>query len=159
MRRGRQWTVCARGADLAPSHGRSTSPLAAVRRILLLLLCAVATIATAQGKTVTLSKYNLALKLMSFDAARSTAQFSGTIEVTGTLVVEFDMDAPGRANGEVNFARFFPDAESLHRLPAVVAGYYAAPIRYVSLEPAPTALEAGFGRTEAARLSHGSEAP
>jgi len=48
MRRGRWKTACACGADLAPSHGRSTSPLAAVRRILLLLLCTVATIATAQ---------------------------------------------------------------------------------------------------------------
>jgi hypothetical protein len=72
------------------------------------------------------------------------------------LFIEFDMATPERADG-VNFAKFVPDAPSASRLPAVVAGFYLGPVRYVLLEPAQAALEAAFGKGEATRLSHGRE--
>jgi len=125
-------------------------------RCLALFLAVLATTALAQDQSVTFSKFSTKLKLTSFDQRTSTAQFIGSINVTGTLFVEFDMGASGHADG-VNFAKFVPDAQSVPRLPAVVAGFHPGPVRYVSLEPAQAALEAAFGKDEATRLARGRE--
>jgi hypothetical protein len=127
-----------------------------MKRFALLLAVLVTTTALAQDQSVTFSKFSTELKLTSFDQQTSTAQFSGNLTVTGTLFIEFDMATPERADG-VNFAKFVPDAPSASRLPAVVAGFYPGPVRYVSLEPAQDALEAAFGKNEAIRLADGRE--
>jgi hypothetical protein len=128
----------------------------AMRRLALFIAVLVTTTALAQDQSVAFSNFSTALKLISFDQKTSTAHFSGNITVTGTLFIEFDMAAPERADG-VNFAKFVPDAPSASRLPAVLAGFYPGAVRYVSLEPAQAALEAGFGKEEAMRLAHGRE--
>jgi hypothetical protein len=66
------------------------------------------------------------------------------------------MASETRADG-VNFAKFVPDAKSRSLFHAVTAGPYAAPVRYISFEPAEQVLEKALGKSEAKRLSHGSQ--
>ena len=78
------------------------------------------------------------------------------ITATGMLFIEFDVGEGNRMEG-VNFAKFVPDAKSQRLFPAVTSGKYAAPVRYISFEPAEQVLAAVVGADEAARLSHGTD--
>ncbi|MGH8750825.1 MAG: hypothetical protein ACREUV_03845 [Burkholderiales bacterium] len=126
-------------------------------RLSAFLLSVVAMACFAEDHSITFSKYSPKLKLVSLDREKSVARFRGVVALTGTLFIGFDMAEPNLANGEVNFAKFVPDATSIVRLPAVVAGFYPSQVKYVLLEPSDSALEAVFGKKEAARLSHGTE--
>jgi hypothetical protein len=146
---------------VAPARGRSASPLAAMKTLFVLLIAAIASVvaadAPAPNHAVRLSKYSPALRLVSYDKKTDTFTFLGTIKLVGTLFVEFDMDAPDRANGEINFQKFVPDPISAEQLPVVIGGYYPGPVRYVALEAPVEQIEALFGKAEFARLSHGTE--
>ena len=79
---------------------------------------------------------------------------SAMVTATGTFYFEMDMGSEAKAV-DVNFAFFVPDAASLSKFPAVTSGQYAAPVRYISFEPASKALEAVVGKETAHRLSRG----
>jgi hypothetical protein len=117
----------------------------------------VAADAPAPDHAVKFSKYSPALRLVSYDKQTDTFTFRGTIRLVGTLFVEFDMDAPDRANGEINFQRLVPDPASAEQLPAVIGGFYPGPIRYVELEAPVEQIQALFGKAEFVRLSHGTQ--
>ena len=85
----------------------------------------------------------------------STARFAGTVTVTGTIYFEFDQGDSGHMDG-VNFAKFVPDTKSISRLPAIIEGYFPAPVKYVLLEPPEAALQGAYGRNQARRMAHGS---
>ena len=110
----------------------------------------------APGHAVEFSKYSPALTLVSYDKETDTFRFQGTIRLVGTLFVEFDMDAPDKANGEINFIRFVPDAVSAGQLPEVIDGFYPGPVRYVDLDVPMEQIETLFGRERFTRLSHGT---
>ena len=153
--------MCALGARLALLGGRSSAPLAAMKTLFVLLIASVASVVAADepapDHAVTFSKYSPALRLVSYDKQTETFTFLGTITLVGTLFVEFDMDTPDRANGEINFQKFVPDPISAEQLPAVIGGFYPGPIRYIELEEPVEQIEALFGKAEFARLSHGTE--
>lgn len=125
-----------------------------------LLLCLVATLAAAngdQGAAVTFSKYTSELRFASYSHETHTHRFVGTIALTGTLFLVFDMDGPGRANGEINFQKFVPDPSFVSQLPAVVGGFYPGPVEYIWLNAPLEKLMALFGGKEAfIRVSHGA---
>lgn len=109
------------------------------------------------GGNVTFSKHSPALQLASYDEQTHTHEFRGTIKLTGTLFLLFDMEAPDRANGEINFKKFVPDPKSVAQLPAVVQGFYPAAVKYVNLDAPLDQVVDLFGGKEAfARLSHGT---
>jgi len=128
-----------------------------MRRLATLLALVFLLPALAQDSAFKFSKTPGGLTLKDYDSKTATHLFEGKVVVTGTLIFEFDMASPTHANGEVNFAKFIPDASSLPKLPAVVSGAFATPIRYVSLEPADLALRDAFGVEEAKRVSHGAQ--
>jgi hypothetical protein len=128
-----------------------------MKRLATLLALGLAVPALAQDHGVTFSNLSKGLRLASYDAKTATHQFQGKVVVTGTVVFEFDMSSPSQASGDVNFAKFIPDASSIRKLPVVVSGTFAGPIRYVSLEPADLALKSALGTEEAARASHGTK--
>ena len=131
--------------------------LAAMRLLATLLTLAVVLPALAQDQAIRFSKTSGGLTLKSYDAETSTHLFEGKVVVTGTIVFQLDMASPTQASGDVNFAKFIPDASSVRKLPAVVSGAFAGPIRYVSLEPADVALRDALGADEAKRVSHGTQ--
>ncbi len=108
-----------------------------MNKIAFLLIMLVAFSALAQGDkaggNVTFSKHSSALQLASYDEQTHTHKFRGKIRLTGTLFLIFDMEAPDRANGEINFNKFVPDPESAALLPAVVQGFYPGTVQYVNL--------------------------
>ena len=109
------------------------------------------------GGNVTFSKYNPSLQLAYYDKQTHTHSFRGTIRLTGTLFLVFDMEAPDRANGEINFEKFVLDPESVDKLPAVVQGFYPGAVKYVNLDAPLDQVVDLFGGKEAfARLSHGT---
>jgi hypothetical protein len=125
--------------------------------ILIGLFPYIANAAEAEGGAVTFSKYDPRIHLVSYDEQTHTHNFSGTIKLTGTLFLEFDMAASHRANGEINFQKFVPDPESGSKLPAVIEGFYPGPVRYLSLDAPLDQLVALFGgRQQYTRLSHGT---
>lgn len=136
--------------------------LAAMKRLAIVffgfVLVVVAQLAQASSQsTVVFSKHTPALKLVSFDRETDTYRFDGTIALTGTIYVEFDMATAYRANGYVTFEKFVPDKSELPKLPAVVSGPYAAHVQFVSLDATDDQLAAVFGVKEAfARISHGA---
>ncbi len=81
---------------------------------------------------------------------------SPVIEATGMLYFEFDMASEAQADG-VNFAKFVADSKSRPLFPAVVTGPYAAPVGYISFDPADLALEQVLGKSEANRVAHGDQ--
>jgi len=106
---------------------------------------------------VTFSKHSPALQLASYDERTHTHKFRGTIRLTGTLFVVFDMNAPDRANGEITLEQFVPDPESAALLPAVVQGFYPGSVQHVNLNAPLNQVESLFGGKQAfARLSHGT---
>jgi len=111
--------------------------------------------AVAEDRAMKFSKYSSDFRLMSYDERESRAEFRGSITVHGVLYFQFDDRGDGRMDG-VNFARFVPDRASFALLPSVIAGPFAAPIKYISLEPAELMLEQAVGADEAMRLSHGT---
>jgi hypothetical protein len=132
-----------------------------MNKIVFLQIMLVAFSALAQGDkaggNVTFSKHGPALQLASYDERTHTHKFRGTIKLTGTLFVVFDMDASDRANGEINFEKFVPDPESVALLPAVVQGFHPGSVRYVNLNAPLDQVESLFGGKQAfARLSHGT---
>jgi hypothetical protein len=132
-----------------------------MNRIAALLITLIAFSALAQddkaGGNVTFSKHTPALQLASYDERTHTHKFRGTIKLRGTLFVVFDMDAPDRANGEINFEKFVPDPDSMALLPAVVQGFYPGSVRHVNLNAPLDQVEILFGGKQAfARLSHGT---
>jgi hypothetical protein len=127
--------------------------------LLSLALVVVHTMAqdTADKREVTFSDYDSALRLASYDERTNSHVFEGTIELTGILFLEFDMEGPDRANGEINFQKFVPDSASRSRLPAVVGGFYPGAVRYVNLDSSPQQLAVLFGGAEELnRVSHGT---
>jgi len=126
-----------------------------MRRVLAMLMLCSASCLYAADTPLVWSPYSRGLKLVSYNSAESRAEFSGLVTLRGRLFVEFDMETPTQASGGVNFARFVPDAKSLRLLPVVKAGQYAAPLKYVELEPAQVAFEAAVGAKRANLLSHG----
>lgn len=132
-----------------------------MNRIIVLVAGLLTTAASAQNSTeaaaVTFSKYSSVLQLTSYDEQTHTHTFKGTITLTGTLFLVFDMESPDRANGEINFQKFVPDPESALQLPAVIAGFYPGPVRYVNLDAPLDQLVALFGgKAEFSRISHGT---
>jgi hypothetical protein len=132
-----------------------------MKKIAALLIALVTFSALAQGDNaggnVTFSKHSPALQLASYDEQTHTHKFRGTIKLTGTLFVIFDMNAPNRANGEINFEKFVPDPESAALLPAVVRGFHPGTVQYVNLRAPLDQVESLFGGKQAfARLSHGT---
>lgn len=132
-----------------------------MNKIAALLITLITFSALAQGDkaggNVTFSNYSSALQLASYDEQTHTHEFRGTVRLTGTLFVIFDMDAPNRANGEINFEKFVPDPESAAKLPAVVRGFYPGSVQYVNLRAPIDQVESLFGGKNAfARLSHGA---
>jgi hypothetical protein len=125
-----------------------------MRNLLPALLVGMSVMAGAAVPTPPLSAYSEGLRLVSSDDY--DYKFEGLVTLRGTLFIHFDMAAPDRAGGEVNFARFAPDAQSVKLLPAVVGGKFPAPIRYINLEPPGVAFEAAFGKVRAAELAYGS---
>ena len=106
---------------------------------------------------VVFSKHSPALKLASFDNQTDAYRFKGTIALTGTIYLEFDMATSTMANGYVTFEKFVPKKSELSKLPAVISGPYASPVNYVSLDATNNQLAAVFESKEAfARISHGS---
>src|SRR5579885_3171570 len=102
-----------------------------MKRIAAVLLGSMALIASAQDGNpakVTFSKYSSSLRLASYDEQTYTHKFQGKLTLTGTLFLVFDMEAPDRANGEINFQKFVPDLSDVPQLPAVVAGFYPGPV-------------------------------
>jgi hypothetical protein len=127
--------------------------------LLLSVALAVQTLAqdSAREREVVFSAYDSALRLASYDERTNSHVFEGTIELTGTLFLVFDMEAPDRANGEINFQKFVPDLASQSRLPTVVDGFYPGAVRYVNLDSSPQQLAALFGgEEELHRVSHGA---
>jgi hypothetical protein len=109
-----------------------------IRRIAIFLLVTPG-LGFAQQKPISFSEFAQTLKLVSITADGAIAKFAGTVTVTGIVYFEFDQGDPGHNVG-VNFAKFVPDLASVSRLPAITAGCFPAPIKYVSLEPAEAAL-------------------
>jgi hypothetical protein len=128
-----------------------------MKRLATLLALGLVVPALAQDHGVTFSHPSKGLRLATYDEKTATHLFQGMVVVTGTVVFEFDMSSPSQASGDVNFAKFIPDASSIRKLPAVVSGTFAGPIRYVSLEPAELALKGALGIEGAARASHGTK--
>jgi len=132
-----------------------------MNKIAVLLACLATSCALAQGndagRNVTFSKYSPLSQLASYDEKTHTHEFHGTIRLTGTLFLVFDMEASDRANGEINFRKFVPDPESTAQLPAVVQGFYSGAVRYVNLDAPLDQLVGLFGGKETfTRLSHGT---
>jgi hypothetical protein len=128
-----------------------------ITALLIGLISCIASAADADGSSVTFSKYSPEIQLVAYNEQTHTHKFSGTIKLMGTLFLEFDLDAPDRANGEINFQKFVPDAESAAKLPAVVDGFYPGAVRYISLDTPLDQLVALFGgKQEFVRISHGA---
>lgn len=131
-----------------------------MKRLAAVLLGSMTLIAAAQDggpAKVTFSKYNPPLRLASYDEQTHTHRFQGKLTLTGRLFLVFDMEAPDRANGEINFQKFVPDPSDIPQLPAVVAGFYPGPVRYISVDAPLEKLVAVFGgKEEFARVSHGT---
>lgn len=131
-----------------------------MKKFAMLLIGLATYTVSAQGDTgadVTFSKYSAALQLASYDEQTHTHKFQGTIKLKGTLYLIFDMEAPDRANGEINFEKFVPDPESASLLPAVVKGFYPSAVKYVNLNAPLAQIEVLFGGKETFyRLSHGT---
>lgn len=131
-----------------------------MKKIAVLLLGLIATLAAAEdnrAKEVTFSKYSPQLTLASYNQQTHTHRFVGTITLTGTLFLVFDMKAPDRANGEINFQKFVPDPAFISKLPAVVGGFYPGPVKYISLNAPLEQLVPLFGgKAEFTRVSHGT---
>jgi hypothetical protein len=128
-----------------------------MKRLPVLLALGLVVPALAQDHGVTFSNSSKELRLASYDAKTATHLFQGKVVVTGTVVFQFDMSSPSQANGDVTFAKLIPDASSIRKLPVVISGTFAGPIRYVSLEPADLALKGALGVEEAVRASHGTK--
>ncbi len=126
-----------------------------IRRIAIFLLVAPA-LGFAHQKPVSFSEFAPTLKLVSVTADGAISKFAGTVTVTGIVYFDFDQGDPGHNVG-VNFAKFVPDVASVSRLPAITAGYFPAPVRYVLLEMAEAALIGAYGPDEAHRLSNGTD--
>src|SRR5262249_30130854 len=120
-------------------------------------LVSIASAAEPDAKSVAFSAYSPAFQLVDYNEQTHTHRFRGTIKLPGTLFLGFDMDAPDRANGEIIFQKFVPDPESAPKLPAVIRGFYAGPVRYVSVDAPLRQLVALFGgEKEFTRVSHGT---
>ena len=115
-----------------------------MRLVSIAILAFVATSAIAGDHAVTFSSYSPNLELVSFNENGSIGDFRGDLKTTGTLFLQFAWDAHKR-QGDVN-ARFVPDNLSVELLPSVAAGYYAAPVRYVDLQPPAEILEQIVGK-------------
>ena len=113
--------------------------------------------APVPGHAVEFSKYSPTLKLVSYDKNSDTFNFQGTLKLVGTLFVEFEMETQDKASGDITFEKFVPDASSTTLLPAVVGGFYPAPVRYLDLDLPQEQVEALFGKTEFQRLAHGTQ--
>ncbi len=83
----------------------------------------------------------------------SFAKWSGTLTLTGKLVVEFDRGPPEDPEADTaGVAVFEPDAKSRARLPAA-QNYYAAPVSTVWLEKTPLdVLPSLIGRNRALQI-------
>jgi hypothetical protein len=128
-----------------------------ITALLVGLIPCIAWAADADGSAVTFSKYSPEIRLVAYDEQTHTHKFTGTIKLVGTLFLEFDMEAPDRANGEINVQKFVPDSESAAKLPAVVGGFYPSAVRYISLDTPVSQLETLFGgKQEFIRISHGA---
>jgi hypothetical protein len=129
--------------------------------LLTFLIASVASVVAADNPApdhaVEFSKYSPALTLISYDKKTDTFRFKGTIRLRGTLFVEFDMDTPKKANGDINFLRFVPDPDSAAQLPAVIGGFYPSPVRYVDLDVQREQIDTLFEREQFVRLSHGTQ--
>jgi hypothetical protein len=150
-----------------PAHpARATHLQGVTMKIIHALLIAsavfAASVATADddiaGHTVVFSKYSPALRLTSYEERTMSFNFSGTVQLSGMLFLEFDQDENG-SNGEINFAKFAPDPASAKQLPAVISGFYPAPVKSIDVDTAPMEqFEVLFGGKEKfARLSHGTQ--
>ncbi len=128
-----------------------------MKRLAVLILGTLSAFAlAADDLSVTFSRYDHAFRFVGFEAEHGTYRFRGAFELTGTLVADFDASAPDRASGDINFLTFVPDAQFLPRMPAVIKGFYAAPVRELDVEPQDLAYTAAFGKAEGERLSHGT---
>ena len=121
------------------------------------LTAAIGTTVLAADQPNTFSKFSGALTASRSNAEDSTSVFLGHATLVGTLYVEFDMESSGRANGQVNFAKFVPDRSYAGILPAVVGGAYPGPVNHVNLKPADVAFVAAFGEKTAADLARGTK--
>lgn len=115
----------------------------------------------AQGEPntdVVFSNYSPKLRLASYDEQTHTHTFRGAISLTGTLFLVFDMSAPDRANGYINFTKFVPDSAYLSQLPTVIGGFYPGKIKYISLNvPHEQIISLFGGKNKFERISHGRE--
>lgn len=124
--------------------------------LLLVLLTSVAVAHTPHRTAVKFSGHTPSLTRASFDAHTGTYMFAGSVSLTGTLFVEFDMGGPHQALGNITFEKFVPDKAQRARLPAVIAGPFANPVKFLSLDATRQQLAAVFGGKQAfERISHG----
>jgi hypothetical protein len=130
-----------------------------MRKIALTIFCLVAGTGVAVGgqpPVGALSPYSPELQLSAYYEADKTYDFRGTIRLTGTLWLVFDMSAPDRANGHINFTKFEPDPEDVKKLPAVIGDDYPGRVTYVNLRaPLSQIISLFGGNEEFRRVSHG----
>ena len=129
-----------------------------IKLLIFVVMALTTNLAQAESKKdVIFSKYSSELQLVSYDEKHHVHEFKGTIQMTGTLYVAFDMAEPNQASGYVLFKKFIPDSEYLPLLPTVIDGFYPGKVKYISLNAPQNQIEAFFGGKETfEKISHGN---
>lgn len=109
---------------------------------IILLACSPALIAEDR---LTFSDYKSQLRIKNINYKNNSIEFTGEIELTGTLVFRLDKTS-NTEFGSPLFIDFIPNKNELPLLPQVTKGFYAAGLKSISLLNAQDLYEQLFGK-------------